>query len=393
MKRILFGLLFCCFFCNTVVQPAPARASDDLAAEVAALKVKLSELEARMEEQKSAPAVQSADRSLLGKWNPSIGVVADIVAKLDSPKEDAEGSDRISAREVEIVFGSDIDAYSRLDVTVSFSDFEDAGLEEAYVTRFGLPFDTIARLGKFKPKVGKAIPVHRDSLETVDEPLVIQRYFGAEGYNKAGLDVTTLLQTGLPVTQEVSIGMLEGGNGEEGALFGDTRRRPTMYSHLKNYVDISDETNAEWGFSYLAGSRDEDADFEVQVLGSDLTLKHQLSANQALKLQGEVFNVNREETEDDLDGNIWGWYGLADLRVAPQWSVGFRYDNVQPVDNPLENLQEEDTGYTGYVTFSQSEFARWRVQASQFDLSDGNKDTQIMLQGTFAIGEHKHKIQ
>jgi hypothetical protein len=392
MNRILL-LLFFCWICTAVSQPAPAAASDDLASEVETLKTKLAELEAKMAEQKSAPVAQSSDRSLLGKWNPSIGVVADIVARLDSPKEDAEGSDRISAREVEIVFGSDIDAYSRLDVTVSFSDFEDAGLEEAYVTRFGLPFDTTARLGKFKPKVGKAIPVHRDSLETVDEPLVIQRYFGAEGYNKAGLDVTTLLKTGLPVTQEVSIGLLEGGKGEEGTLFGDTRRRPTLYSHLKNYVDISEETNAEWGFSYLTGSRDADSEFEVQVLGSDLTLKHQLNANQALKLQGEVFNVNREETEDDLDGNIWGWYGLADLRVAPQWSVGFRYDNVQPVDNPLENLQEEDTGYTGYVTFAQSEFARWRVQASQFDLSDGNKDTQIMLQGTFAIGEHKHKIQ
>ncbi len=394
MKRLLLLLSFC-WICTTVYQASPAEASDDLAAEVEALKTKLSELEARMEEQKSAPApaAQSSDRSLLGKWNPSIGVVADIVAKLDSPKEDAEGSDRISAREVEIVFGSDIDAYSRLDVTVAFSDFENAGLEEAYVTRFGLPFDTTARFGKFLPKIGKAIPVHLDSLDTVDEPLVIQRYFGHHGYSKSGLDVTTLLQTGLPVTQEVSIGLLEGGNGEEGAIFGDTRRRPTLYSHLKNYVDISDATNAEWGFSYLAGSRDEDSEFEVQVLGSDLTLKHQLSANQALKLQGEVFNVNREETEDDLDGNIWGWYGLADLRVASQWSVGFRYDNVQPVDNPLENLQEEDTGYTGYVTFAQSEFARWRIQASQFDLSDGNKDTQIMLQGTFAIGEHKHKIQ
>ncbi len=227
MNRILL-LLFFCWICTAVSQPAPAAASDDLASEVETLKTKLAELEAKMAEQKSAPVAQSSDRSLLGKWNPSIGVVADIVARLDSPKEDAEGSDRISAREVEIVFGSDIDAYSRLDVTVSFSDFEDAGLEEAYVTRFGLPFDTTARLGKFKPKVGKAIPVHRDSLETVDEPLVIQRYFGAEGYNKAGLDVTTLLKTGLPVTQEVYIGLLEGGKGEEGTLFGDTRRRTTL---------------------------------------------------------------------------------------------------------------------------------------------------------------------
>lgn len=350
---------------------------------------RIAELETQLSRKSISP---STDRSLLGKWNPNIGAVADVVFKLDSAKTDTEGSDRVSVRELELILGSDIDPYSRLDATIAFSDFEAASLEEAYMTRFGLPFDTTARFGKFKPKVGKAIPRHRDSLETVDEPLVIQRYFGVEGYNKAGLDVTTMLKTKLPVTQEVSIGVLEGGNGEEGTLFGETRRRPTIYTHLKNYLDITPETGAELGFSYLSGSRDADAEFEVQVLASDVTLIHHLNANQAIKLQGEVFHVNREETEN-LDGNIWGWYGLADLRISPQWAMGFRYDNVQPVDNPLENPEDEDIGYTGYLTFYQSEFARWRLQGSHFELSTGKDDNQLMIQGTFAIGEHKHKLQ
>lgn len=400
--RFIFLFCACCGILNR-----PAQASDDLSGDVQQLKAQFEVLKNQFEQQKTdyeqriaELEARSADkpdsgmknRNLLGKWNPSIGAVADIVFKSDSAKEDEEGADRISVRELELVLGSEIDPFSRLDATIAFSDFEDASLEEAYMTRFGLPFDTTARFGKFKPKVGKAISVHRDSLETVDEPLVIQRYFGLEGFNKAGLDVTTMLKTKLPLTQEVSFGVLEGGNGEDGTLFGETRRRPTLYSHLKNYAELGENTGAELGFSYLAGSRDEDADFEVQVLASDVTLIHHFNANQSLKLQGEVFNANREETED-LDGNIWGWYGLADVRVSPQWGLGFRYDNVQPVDNPLENPQEAETGYTGYLTFYQSEFARWRLQGSRYKLSDGNNDDQIMIQGTFVIGEHKHKIQ
>lgn len=329
----------------------------------------------------------------IAKWLPEIGVVGDVVYTQNSSKEDAEGADRVSLRELELVFGSNVDPFSRLDATISFSDTEEPSLEEAYLTRFGLPFDTTARLGKFKPKVGKALPIHRDSLDTVDEPLVIQRYFGVEGMNKSGLDFSKTLTLPLPVTQQISFGILEGGNGEEGTAFGTTRRRPTLYSHLKNYLDVTDTMGFELGLSHMIGSRDEDSRFEVQVLGADTTLTHNFNANQKLKIQGEVFNLNRKETTD-FDGNLWGYYALADLHFHPQWSTGFRFDNVQTVDNDRTvNPQKEDKGYTGYITFYQSEFARWRLQGTHTKLTTGKDDNAIMLQGTFAIGEHKHKLQ
>ena len=375
---------------------------------------RIKDLEGQLAQKENGPVVIPSARTPASKWIPEIGVVADAVATLDSAKTDEDGSDRLSLRELELVLGSAVDPFSRLDVTISFSDIEDPSLEEAYLTRFGLPLDTTARLGKFKPKVGKVLGVHRDSLDTVDEPLVIQRYFGVEGMNKSGLDFSKTLTLPWPITQQISFGILEGGNGEEGTAFGENdapgiRRRPTLYSHLKNYFDLNDTTGFELGFSRLIGSRDEDASFEVQVLAADTTLTHSFNANQNLKLQGEVFNLNRKESfldveEDDgfgnpitvrhdIDGNLWGWYGLADLRFHPQWSMGFRYDNVQLVDNPLENPERIDIGYTGYLTFYQSELARWRVQFTHKDLATGKDDNAVYLQGTFAIGEHKHKLQ
>ncbi len=358
----------------------------------------------------TAPVAASSTggRALQGRWNPDIGVVADTVLKLDSPREDAEGADRISARELELVFGSAVDPYSRLDATVSFSDFEEAGLEEAYYTHYGLPWGITGRLGRFKPNIGKALPAHRDSLDTVDEPLVIQRYFGLEGYNKSGADIKKTLDLPWPSTHQVSLGILEGGNGEDGTLFGETRRRPTIYSHLKNYWDLNDATGLELGVSHLAGSRDADTSFEVSVVGLDGTLIYRYADQRHLKLQSEAFHVNRKEsfveTEDedtgeiffnDLDDNrgLWGSYILADLRFHPQWATGCRFDHVQLVDDAIDNPNSADVGYTGYLTFYQSEFARWRAQVTHLDLANGQDDNQVMIQGTFAIGEHKHKLQ
>src|SRR3989338_5686604 len=303
-----------------------------------------------LEKQLTGPSVTAAgdsqpQRRILGKWNPEIGVVADTVFRIDSPKVDEEGADRVSVRELELILGSHVDPYSRLDATIAFSDFETPSLEEAYLTHFGLPAQVTARLGKFKPKVGKAIPVHRDSLETVDEPLVIQRYFGVEGYNKSGVDFSKMLNLPWPVTHQLSFGILEGGNGEEGTAFGETRRRPTLYSHLKNYLDVTDTTGIELGLSHMIGSRDADSHFEIQVFGVDGTFTQHLNVNQNFKLQGELFSLDRKETAD-FDGNIWGAYAQADFKFHQQWSAGFRYDYVQPVDNDRSlNPEKADVGY------------------------------------------------
>ena len=125
-----------------------------------------------------------------GKWNPDIGVIADALFQHDSPKSDAEGADRLSVRELELVMGSFVDPYSRMDVNIAFSDFEDVHIQEAYLTRFGLPWELTARIGRSKPKIGKALLYHRDILDTADYPLTIRRYFGDAGLNKTGVDLT-----------------------------------------------------------------------------------------------------------------------------------------------------------------------------------------------------------
>lgn len=345
-----------------------------------------------------------------GGMTPEIGAVADIVLALDNPKEDEEGADRVSVRELELVLGSAVDPYTRMDATLGISDFEELEIEEAYVTRYGLPLDMTARIGRFLPRVGKAIPVHRDALDTVDEPLVVEKYFGHHGYSKTGADLSRSIDLPWAVSHEATLGVLEGGNGEEGALFGETRRHPTLYGHLKNYLDINDLTGLELGASYLTGSRDDDSSFEVGVIGLDGTLIHRYGDRRHIKLQSEAFRVSRTESfyertdadtgeifYEDLDGakNLWGTYVLLDWRFDPQWAAGARFDDVQLIEtaDDFANELQSERGYTGYLTFYQSEFARWRAQYTHSDMTDGTEDNRVYLQGTFAIGEHKHKIQ
>lgn len=340
---------------------------------------------------------------------PDIGLVADITAFASESDQDTEGNDKISVREIELVIGHEVDPYSRFDSTITFSDTEDVEIEEAYLTRWDLPFGISARLGRMRPKVGKASAIHRDQLDTADQPLVIQRYLGVEGLFRTGLEVGDFLPIESDIfTSELILGFMEGGVGEDGSLFGETRRRPSYYARSRNYWEISDSSDVDLGLTYLLGSSDEDSSYEVGALGTDLTVNHHLSAVQRLKWQSEFFIQDRSEAAlsfddsesyseesgtQDFRKHPWGLYSLVDYRFSQLLGAGTRFDYVEPVNIEVSSVNSADVGWSGYLTYFQSEFARWRLQYSHIEFASGGNDNQVLLQGTFALGTHKHKLQ
>ncbi|MBI2871453.1 MAG: hypothetical protein HYY14_07090 [Candidatus Omnitrophica bacterium] len=420
-KSILLAVLcLCCVFPHSVRAGAPPLDMEGLTAQMDELKALVVDLEAMVRSQQARlEDLEQANRALregsvgpqvvlaspaperapvtapgLSAFNPEIGMLADVTANLSQSRADTEGNDKLSVRELELIIGHDVDPYSRFDSTITFSDFEDVALEEAYITHWGLPLDLKGRLGRIRPKIGKASSVHRDQLDTVDEPLVVQSYLGVEGLYRTAAELSYFLP--LPwerVTHEVTAGVMEGGIGEDGTLFGSTRRRPSLYTHLKNFVDFSDLTNLELGFTHLTGSKDADEHFEVNAVGFDATLVHYFTPQNKLKLQSELYLQNRDETDAGLDDNPWGLYALADYRLSPRFGIGGRFDFVEPVDNAVENPRDEDVAWNGYLTFYQSEFARWRAQYQHLEEADGGNDDKVFLQGTVAIGVHKHQLQ
>lgn len=350
----------------------------------------------------------------LTSLNPEIGVVADLTGILTESDEDSEGNDKLSVRELEVVFGHDIDPFSRFDSTITFSDFEDPAVEEAYITHWGLPLEMRGRLGRMRPKIGKASATHRDQLETVDEPFVIQEYLGIEGLYRTGLETSYFVPYSTDTfIQDITLGVMEGGIGEEGTLFGDSSRRPSFYSHLKNFWELSRDNNLELGVTYLLGSADPDSSYEVQAFGLDVTYIHYLNSTNRFKLQSEFYfqdrsqaalqseeheNHSSQESEIGLeernilfDTSPFGFYVLGDYRLSQRFGLGGRFDYVEPV-NLEDGIDNRTLGYTAYFTYYQSEYLRFRAQYQYADLPEG-EDNRFFLQATAAIGVHTHQLQ
>ena len=350
-------------------------------------------------QQEPVPATQPAAKAPM-PFIPDIGVVADITGALSESTDDEEGNDRFSVRELELVLGHDIDPYSRFDATITFSDFEEADIEEAYVSYWDLPLDTKARIGRFRPKIGKASAAHRDSLDTTDAPLVVQRYLGVEGLFKTGLELTGFTPLSSDsFTQQLTGGLLEGGVGEDGDLFGESTRHPSIYGHLSNFFEISDLSNFELGGTYLVGSNNVDSELKTNVFGIDATYNYYVTPINKIKFLSEAYFQNRNdsfENQGDDSENFehpWGFYSLVDYRLSERWGLGSRYDYVELIENPIDNPRDHEHAITGYLTFFQSEFARWRAEYQYAALANGNNDNRFFLQGTFAIGTHKHQLQ
>lgn len=348
-------------------------------------------------------ALERQAASSLSAFNPEIGALVDVVGQFSESSAEGEGNDKLSAREMELVLGHPVDPYSRLDATIAFSDFEAASLEEAYLTHWGLPGELKARIGRLRPKIGKANPLHRDSLETVDEPRVIASYLGAEGLSRTGVELSGFLPAPwTSLTHEVIAGVMEGGIGEGGTLFGSTTRRPSLYARLRNSWDFSDASTLELGTTYATGSQDADSSFEVAALGLDATVTHFLTPTNKLKWQNELLLQDRDEafsmaedgTRTEFDNQPFGWYSLLDYRLSPRLGLGGRFDYVEPVDtDPALLARDADTAWSGYLTFYQSEFSRWRLQFRHTDFALGGDDNTVFAQATVAIGVHKHQLQ
>ena len=338
--------------------------------------------------------------------NPEIGVVADITYFGSESDEDAEGNDKLSVRELELIIGADIDPYTRFDATLTYSDFEDFEIEEAYISHFGLPGGLQVRAGRVRPAIGKVNALHLDQQDASDFPLAVQEYLGVDGWFRSGLELSALFSLGSGNwVHEVTVGAYEGGTGEGGTMFGDTRRRPTMLAHLKNFWEVSDDTSLELGAGWLQGSSGEDEDLDVLSLVGDATFTHRFSPLYRLKLQSEVWWQDRDYpfvgVEEDGHGlseapaafrsNPLGLYVLGDLRFSGRWGAGLRFDYVEPVN--IEGAGDQDVAETAYLSFYQSEYFRLRLQYQHVDLAEGGDDNRVWLQSTAAIGIHKHALQ
>lgn len=320
---------------------------------------------------------------------PQIGVVGDIVYTGTERSEDADGNDRFRFRELELVLGDFVDPYTRFDAAVVWSEGEEVEIEEAFVTHFGLPYGLGMRLGKFRPRIGRINLKDLNALPFVNEPLVISEYFGAEGFAATGLELSRFLPNPWDLFVEGSLAIVDGGND---VSFGGNSRRPILVGHLRSFFDFSDRLGLQLALTGMLGSTDVDRTMEAFIGGASMSWHYQPREFLRLTWLTEAYGQDRRQEAPGIEPNPLGFFSNLDLRFHPRWSVGARYDFVEPLGLARDD-GDRSQAIAGYLTFHQSEFALFRLQLQHSEFASGRDDDAIFLQTRVQIGVDRHALQ
>jgi hypothetical protein len=301
---------------------------------------------------------------------------------------------RFFPREVEIAITGRVDPYARADFFFEWSEEgefveEDGGfeaeqeqevsIEEAYLTLLQLPLGLQARLGQMRVKFGRLNEIHPHDLPQVDDPDVLVNFFGQEGLNEVGAEVSGLLPT--PFFQELIVGAYNGDNEES---FGgeDNFQDPLVTARLRNFFELSEASALEVGFSGAEGPNTSDE--RTYLAGLDLTYKWTPPDQPyaALWLQGEVLYSLRGESEED-DEDRFGAYVFGDYRLSRHWGLGTRLDYSEFPDE-----SGREWAVSPYITLWASDFLRFRLQYKHTDRNFADDLDEVFFQATFMLGHH-----
>jgi hypothetical protein len=187
--------------------------------------------------------------------------------------------------------------------------------------------------------------------------------------------------------------------------------------------DIGDSTSWRGGLSYLQASANGQqlSDFDpttgepvatsftgrTHVFVADGVLKWAPNGNATrtyFKLQGEYLQSRRSGDLTVIDGELpasamhaiqSGGYIQGVYQFVPMWRVGLRTERLDPGhtdyganDFYLGSTDYHPTKNSVMVDFSQSEFARFRLQFAQDRTHQGFVDNQWLLQYQTSLGAH-----
>ena len=346
-----------------------------------------------------------------------IGIAGDFVGNITQRNVERAGGgtfagqeNRFFPREVELSLFGQIDPYASAVVRFEAGEEErgqetGVSLAEAYLTLLALPFGTQARLGQMRNRFGWSNEVHEHDLPWVDRPNVMRNFFGAEGLQEKGAEVTWVPDF-LPFYLEALGGIFNGDN--ETAFGRTTLQHPLATGRLRTFFELGIEHGLQLGMSVASGQT---ADRNRStILGWDARYKYRPDGwlHPLITLTGEaLYSIRKADVPVDLDGdgaidvvdkrqrNHAGYYLGLEVQPFRRWSGGVRYDWSQYPVNPGWEWAIEP-----YVSFWPSEFLRFRVAWKHTDRSTQTRDAfnlndssarkvdELLFQASFILGAH-----
>ena len=313
-------------------------------------------------------------------------------------------------REVEVSFFGQIDPYARAEVRIEAGqDQRGEGLNvsvaEANLTLTALPYGTQLKMGLMRNRFGSLNQIHAHDSPFIDNPNVLQQFFGTGGLVEAGFEATWVPP--LPFYLELLGGVF---NGQNTVAFGrDQISNPLATGRGRTFFDLDEWGAIQLGSSVAAGQTSPQK--SSTIVGFDAKYKYTPPdwPRAAFTALGEYLLSFRDVVVTDANGfdgtrhrNSQGFYIGGELRPfnhgeLSKWLLGFRYDRTQyPAASGTEWAVQP------FLAYYPSEFLRFRLGHKQtarsqccsyLDFQDNGgtarQVSEYFLQATFILGAHR----
>ncbi|OAQ20080.1 hypothetical protein [Thermosulfurimonas dismutans] len=343
------------------------------------------------------PVISSSVRTFPSMFNPAVSLTIDTMAKYYSN----EGRDNsFDLRSAELMLSGSVDPFLSAYAVILGTE-EDVELHEAAgVVR--LPMGFSLKGGKFFADFGHLAKVHEHDLPFVDRPPSLKAYLGGE-------PIVTGVELGWLVPIErylhLTLGIydeFEGHSHDEGhhhEANSHIHRSTDDFAYLARIstgFDPFPDHNFRLGATYLRFDTQDRQTyaFDFKYTWFPLSKAHYQRLDFGMEVLFNRIRFAHEAHEEEAHvQHAWGGYAYLEYKFSPKWSLGFRYDQFQYLNN-----KNNEYTYTPYLTFSPSERHRWRFQYNYRKLGhklydDRSYAHEVFLQWTFTLGSHKHPFQ
>lgn len=297
-------------------------------------------------------------------------------------------------------------------------------LEEMYFLTTSLPGNLQLKGGQFFAEFGRQNTLHPHSWGFADQPLVLNRMFGAEGLRSQGFRLSWLLPTSFYT--EASLGVFNSGgetassfrseespeiHGGEAVERGVHDARDLLYvPRLSTSIELNDTQTLLFGASAALGPNNSGTGSDTRIFGGDLYWKwksaramqgfpfvsfqtegiwRRYEAGRRSAAESPFLPILPAETLSDA-----GMYAQLLWGIKPLLVAGLRAEVVDGQGGAFESaLRADRQRVSPNLTWYPSEFSKIRVQYNYDLRPDIGVDHSFWMQIEFLLGAHAaHKF-
>jgi len=424
-----------------IASPSTAQQSPDSTARrtqrtLDSLATAMRELQARMDSVKALPAVPAPApqaRATGSYMNMSFDGLGDAGWSSVSNVRSIERGDHdprvrgFSVPNAEIALDGVIDPYLKgfSNIVLKLDEKGETGieLEEMYLLSTSLPHNLQVKVGQFFTEFGRQNPQHPHAWSFVDQPLILNRVFVAEGLRSQGARVSWLVPTPFYAEAMLTVANSAGGtthsfrDDESSVIHGgipversvEGIRDLLIAPRFATSFDPTTTQTVLMGVSAALGPNNSGPRANTRIAGADVFWKWK-SAKAAqdfpfVSLQTEALYRTYEAAERpsaDVAGTTLIGQTLKDRGVYSQllWGikplivVGLRGDLMSGDEDVLSTgIRPDRSRISPNLTWYPSEYSKLRVQYNYGRRPGFSADHSVWVQYEFMLGAHSaHKF-